>query len=257
MSSSYCIASSGIWWPIKSFTCLSRFQYSLCVLSSSADMTQRFDFLSSGDPSCQFFTSISFHWSDHMLEQIPVESPHQSEQRNHLLCLSLECPESHVTKRVALGSRNFFHILSQHPEKSSIRLIMTSIQERIQIPTHSTALLVIFESTSQVFQPTFCHTCHADKDSVCNVGANAIYEGRFSREKIYNTWNNALIYRQRECSGHASNSRYRCAHLQYIIECISIGESRCCDAIEVFQVVPSRKLCHSGKGVSTKIKTSG
>ena len=119
------------------------------------------------------------------------------------------------------------------------------------ITTHSTALLVDFESTLKVFQLCFHYTCHADKDSVHNIGTNAIYEGRFSWEKIYNTWNNALIYHR----WHTSDSRYRCAYLQYIIKCVSISESCCCDAIEVFQVVPSWKLCHSNKEVvSAKIK---
>src|SRR5258707_1507781 len=60
--------------------------------------------------------------------------------------------------------------------------------------THSAVLLVILESTSQVFQATFCHTCQTNKNSICNIGPDAMYKSRVSRKKIHNTWCDALRY---------------------------------------------------------------
>ena len=60
--------------------------------------------------------------------------------------------------------------------------------------THGAVFLVILESASQVFQATFCHTCQTDKDSICNVGPDAMYESRVSWKKIHNTRNYALRY---------------------------------------------------------------
>ncbi len=107
-----------------------------------------------------------------------------SPSRKVICCAFLSNVLNHMRQSVLLQEVKFFSIF-----------LLNVLENQALVITHSAVLLVIFESTSQVFQPTFCHTCQADKDSVCNVGANAIYEGRFSREKIYNTWNNALIYR--------------------------------------------------------------
>ena len=92
-------------------------------------------------------------------------------------------------KHVASGSQNSFCILA----RLSGEYLITNFKFKLgDKATHSAVFLVVLESASQVFQATFSHTCQTDKDLICNVGPDAMYESRISWKKIHNTQYYAL-----------------------------------------------------------------